>query len=215
MSKIGEPMDTAPPSVVANATTVGFWKGLATHFTEIRERLEGEVTRIASSVTQSTEKFGTTSGWSFYDAGKVVWRVSQFFITIGGASIATFSSTLISLTKNVLMSGTLQFSRANPQTIAAGDTIAVSRVLVNTANATGLATTMTSTPTIQTSGIQQGTFIILINEGNGDLILQADTTLAGSALILGGAATVTIPGNCVTILQFVVTKWRLFSAIAL
>lgn len=84
---------------------------------------------------------------------------------------------------------------------AAGNTITVTASLANIDNSTGASLTLTSTPTVSTTGAQSGQFLTIVNVDSADnIVLQDETSLAGSKLRLPGAANLTLgPKDSVTL----------------
>ena len=80
------------------------------------------------------------------------------------------------------------------QTLAAAtDTIVNSARIIELSNSTGASLTLTSAPTISTTGAQDGQIITLVNDDSADnIVLQDESALANSQLRLPGAANLTL-----------------------
>ena len=79
------------------------------------------------------------------------------------------------------------------QTLAAAtDTIVNTARIIELSNSTGASLTLTSDPTISTTGAQDGQIITLVNDDASDDIVLRDDSVASSALRLPGAANLTL-----------------------
>ena len=109
-------------------------------------------------------------------------------ISIGEAASTTnitgSTTTLGASTLNVTVAGKLV---ETPQLFAVGaasDTIPVSSGVTRLTNALS-PVVLTSTPTVTTTGIADGTRVLLFNAGTNNITLQSEAALAGSKLKLG------------------------------
>lgn len=86
---------------------------------------------------------------------------------------------------------------------AAGDTIAPTTGFVGLSNGSGGVLTLTSTPTIATTGVPDGMILTLQHVGaSNSITIQDIGTLAGSKLNLGSAANKTITVGDSIVLQY-------------
>lgn len=104
-------------------------------------------------------------------------------------------------------------SLAGTQDIAAAtDTIGAGRSLLRVTNTTGALVTMTSTPTISTTGVADGTVVILENvtDPGQTIVLQDLSVLAGSKLRLAAGTNKSLSGRDMIGFQYnaAADEWR-------
>ncbi len=109
-------------------------------------------------------------------------------------------------------------SEGGAQAIAAAtDTIVATHSLLRLTNTPATPITLTSTPTIATAGVPDGTVLTLEHVTTGNIVLQDLTVLPGSKLRLVSGANKTLSGRDYIVLQYnqALDEWKQLGAVSL